>query len=174
MPEPTTSPQTLTDYTIRLKADMAAAKFPETAWHTSTPRQEIPESLRKATYVFVRHGARRVPLTRPYDGPFRVLERGEKFFRIQAGAKEQVISVDRLKPAFGFADPAPAPASEEKRKTTAKAKAGETLNPRAEIFVPGKQPKEGAIPSREAEEGEMTTVKSRAGRPLRPPVRFGA
>ena len=65
--EPTPSPQTLTDYTIRLKTDMAAAKFPETALHTSTPRQEIPESLRKATYVFVRHGARRTPLARPYD-----------------------------------------------------------------------------------------------------------
>ena len=36
----TPSPQTLTDYTIRLKADMAAAKFPETVWHTATPRQE--------------------------------------------------------------------------------------------------------------------------------------
>ena len=83
-PEPTTSPQALTDYTIRLKADMAAAKFPETAWHTSAPRAEIPESLKKATYVFVRHGARRTPLARPYDGPFRVLERGEKFFRVLA------------------------------------------------------------------------------------------
>ena len=106
-PESTTSPQTITDYTIRLKADMAAAKFPETAWHTSAPRAEIPESLKKATYVFVRHGARRTPLARPYDGPFQVLERGEKFFRVLAGTKEQVITVDRLKPAFGFADPAP-------------------------------------------------------------------
>ena len=105
--EPSPSTKTLQDFTIRLKADMAAAKYPETTWHTATARQEVPESLKAATFVFVRHGARRIPLTRPYDGPFRVLERGIKFFRVQAGTKEQVISVDRLKPAFGFADPAP-------------------------------------------------------------------
>ena len=72
------------------------------------------------------------------------------------------------------ADPAPAPASEEKKTTTAKAKTGRALDPRAEIFVPGKRPKERAIPSREAEGKKMTTAKSRAGRPLRPPERFGA
>ena len=50
--EPVSSPKALQDYTLRLKADMAAAKFPETAWHTATPRQEVPEALKKATYVF--------------------------------------------------------------------------------------------------------------------------
>ena len=78
-----------------------------------------------------------------------------------------------MKPAFGFADPAPAPAGREKKATMAKEKSGRTLDPRAEVFVPGKQPKERAIPSREAE-AETTTAKSRAGRPLRPPERFGA
>ena len=82
-------------------------------------------------------------------------------------------SVDRLKPAFGFADPTPAPAR-EKKTITVKPRTGKTLNPGAETFVPRKQTGERAIPSREAEEEEMTTVKSRAGRPLRPPVRFGA
>ena len=153
---------------------MAAAKYPETTWHTATPRQEVPESLKTATFVFVRHGARRIPLTRPYDGPFRVLERGIKFFRVQAGTKEQVISVDRLKPAFGFADPAPTPPRKEKKTTTVKPRTGKTLNPEAEAFVPGKKPKERAIPSREAGEEGIATAKSRAGRPLRPPVRFGA
>ena len=130
--------------------------------------------MKKATYVFVRHGARRTPLARPYDGPFRVVERGDKFFRVLAGTKELVITVDRLKPAFGFADPAPSPSAEEKKTVKAKEKVGGTLNPRAEIFVPGSQPKERAIPSREEEEKKTTTAKSRAGRPLRPPERFGA
>ena len=86
---------------------MAAAKFPEMAWHTATPRQEVPETLRKATYVFVRHGARRTPLARPYDGPFRVVERGNKFFRVLAGTKELVITVDRLKPCLLYTSPSP-------------------------------------------------------------------
>ena len=112
--EPVSSPRALQDYTLRLKADMAAAKYPETAWHTATPRQQVPEALKNAEFVFVRHGARRTPLTRPYDGPFRVLEKGEKFFRVKVGTKEQVITVDRLKPAFGFADPMPQTAEPRK------------------------------------------------------------
>ena len=74
--DPVESPKMLQDFTLRLKADMAAAKFTETAWHTTAPRQQVPEALKGATFVFVRHGARRTPLTRPYDGPFRVLEKG--------------------------------------------------------------------------------------------------
>ena len=151
--------------TIRLKADMAAAKFPETTWHTSTPRQEIPESLRRATYVFVRHGARRTPLTRPYDGPFRVLEKGEKFFHVKVGAKEQVITVDRLKPAFGFVDPAPQlPEGKKEDKATApKKKTKKSLNPEAEIFVPDMKTKEET----------PATSRSKFGRIRRPPERLG-
>ena len=67
-----TSPQTLQDFTARLKADMAAASCPESAWHTAETRPPIPEALKKADHVFIRHGARRTPLDRPYDGPFRV------------------------------------------------------------------------------------------------------
>ena len=99
---------------------------------------------------------------------------GEKFFRVLAGTKELVITVDRLKPAFGFADPAPAPAGEERKTVKARETIGGALNPRAKIFVPGNQPNERAIPSREEEGKKMTTAKSRAGRPLRPPERFGA
>ena len=36
------------------------------------------------------------------------MERGDKFFTVKIGTKEQVVLVDRLKPVFGFADPAPA------------------------------------------------------------------
>ena len=72
--------------------------------------------------MFVRHGARRAPLTRPYDGPFRVLQRGEKFFTVKVGAKEQVVSVDCLKPAFGFVDPAPAVPDTRIKKTSSMAK----------------------------------------------------
>ena len=92
---------------------MAAAKYPETAWHTTAPRQQVPEALRSAVFVFVRHGARRTPLTRPYDGPFRVLEKGEKFFHIKVGAKEQVVTVDRLKPALQIRRPGAAVRGEE-------------------------------------------------------------
>ena len=102
---------------------------------------------------------------RPYDGPFRVLEKGEKFFRVRVGAKEQVITVDRLKPAFGFADPAPQTTEKRKEVKAAppKKEIKRSLNPEAESFVPGRKPKEKT----------PTTSKSKFGRTRRPPERLG-
>ena len=112
----------------------------------------------------MRHGARRTPLTRPYDGPFRVLEKGEKFFRIKVGAKEQVVTVDRLKPAFGFADPTPQSTAKKEVKSAVPRKGiKRSLNPEAESFIPGLRPKES--PS--------TVSRSRFGRTRRPPERLG-
>jgi hypothetical protein len=45
------------------------------------------------------------PLTATYDGPYRVLERGSKVFKIQRGDSVEVVSVDRLQPHRGAADP---------------------------------------------------------------------
>ena len=114
--------------------------------------------------MFVKHGARRAPLTRPYDGPFRVIERGDKFFKIKVGTKEQVVTVNRLKPAFGFADPAPLPANKEESKSAVvKTEKKKSLNPEAESFIPSPRPKEK--PS--------TVSRSRFGRTRRPPERLG-
>ncbi|TWW74045.1 Retrovirus-related Pol polyprotein from transposon 297 [Takifugu flavidus] len=44
------------------------------------PPSHVPPSLERADYVFIRHGAHRGPLQPPYDGPFRVLESGDKHF----------------------------------------------------------------------------------------------
>ena len=91
-------------------------------------------------------------------------ERGEKFFKIKIGTKEQVITVDRLKPAFGFADPAP-PLTAEKKIKNAVVKTGirKSLNPEAEVFVP----------SSETEDRPLTVSRSRFGRTRRPPERLG-
>ena len=53
----------LQDFTAQLKADMAAAKCPEPAWHTATSRPQVSPALQGAEHVFIKHGARRVPLT---------------------------------------------------------------------------------------------------------------
>ncbi|KAJ8401803.1 hypothetical protein AAFF_G00377740 [Aldrovandia affinis] len=55
--------------------------------------------LQSARYVFIRHDAHRNPLQPPYDGPYRVVETGDKTFIIDIGGSMEHISVDRLKTA---------------------------------------------------------------------------
>jgi hypothetical protein len=45
----------------------------------------------------------------PYAGPYRVLSRTPKYFRVRVGTQEQLISVDRLKPHQGVEPVEPAP-----------------------------------------------------------------
>ncbi|XP_066974310.1 uncharacterized protein [Macrobrachium rosenbergii] len=59
-----------------------------------------PPELSSATHVFVRIDAVHPPLTRPYKGPFRVLERNSKAFLLALPGKDDWVSIDRLKPAF--------------------------------------------------------------------------
>ncbi|XP_066949343.1 uncharacterized protein [Macrobrachium rosenbergii] len=69
---------------------------------TYTGRSTIftPPELSSATHVFVRVDAVRPPLTRPYRGPFRVLERNSKAFLLALPGKDDWVSIDCLKPTF--------------------------------------------------------------------------
>ena len=71
--------------------------------HGTRPAQ-VPDALRLAEYVFVRRDGHRPPLTPPYDGPYRVLSRGEKDFVIDYGGRQKSISIDRLKLAHTSSD----------------------------------------------------------------------
>ena len=56
--------------------------------------------LTSCTHVFVCHDAIKKPLQKPYDGPFKVLKRSDKHFTLDMNGHEDVVSIDRLKPAF--------------------------------------------------------------------------
>ncbi len=60
----------------------------------------VPSDLRSCSHVFFRHDAIRPPLQPVYDGPFRVVNRGEKNFTFIKGGKEDTVSIDRLKLDF--------------------------------------------------------------------------
>ena len=68
------------------------------------PRQQqrksyVSPDLTSCTHVFVRHDAVRKPLQRPYNGPYKVLKRDKKHFTVLVNGRNEVISLDRLKPA---------------------------------------------------------------------------
>src|SRR5678815_3578079 len=56
-------------------------------------------------HVFVRHDSHRSALQPKYDSPFPVVLRKEKFYTIQRPSCTEVVSIDRLKPAYFEANP---------------------------------------------------------------------
>ena len=54
----------------------------------------------QVTHVYVRHDAVKSLLQRPYNGPFLVIQRNDKFFTHNKNGCRDAVSIDRLKPAF--------------------------------------------------------------------------
>jgi hypothetical protein len=66
------------------------------------------QQLQEAEFVYVRRGGVVLPLSPFYQGPYRVLERSQKFLILEVGGRTEVVSVDRLKPHLGKAPLSPA------------------------------------------------------------------
>ena len=49
----------------------------------------------------MRRGGALPPLAPLYVGPYEVLERADKYFRLAVGGREETVSLDRLKPHLG-------------------------------------------------------------------------
>ena len=60
-------------------------------------------ALDGATHVYVQRGGVGPPLADNYAGPYLVLEKGPKVFKLQLGTRQEVVSRDRLKPHLGLA-----------------------------------------------------------------------
>ena len=57
-------------------------------------------ALLNSEFVFVREDPSSLPLSQQYRGKYKVLERKDKYFKLQIGSKLDNISVDRRKPVF--------------------------------------------------------------------------
>ena len=60
----------------------------------------VSQELSSATHIFVRVRPRKTPLQSPYQGPFKVLERRKKYFKLDLGNQHDMVSLDIIKPAF--------------------------------------------------------------------------
>ena len=80
--------------------DLVRKLVPKRTCHHSLPKTFIPSDITHCEYVFVRRDAHRPPLRQPYEGPYRVVEKDSKFFKLDMGGKTETVSLDRLKPAF--------------------------------------------------------------------------
>ena len=59
----------------------------------------VSAALSSWSHVFVRRDATKKPLQPPYDGPYKVLARADKYFTVDVNGHHQTISLDQLKPA---------------------------------------------------------------------------
>ena len=57
----------------------------------------LPSAIFSNTHVFVCHDAVCASLQNLYDGPFKVIKRGDESFKLLVNVN---VSIDRLKPAF--------------------------------------------------------------------------
>ena len=98
---PTSGNQMAAPFLEDLRRAMANLRPTPTSVHQSrTPEPtHIPPALGSCPMVWVRRDGNRAPLTPRYDGPYRVLAREPKFFRLQLGDREDTVGIDRLKPA---------------------------------------------------------------------------
>ncbi|XP_032688171.1 uncharacterized protein LOC116852194 [Odontomachus brunneus] len=58
------------------------------------------KNMNETIHVFIRYDAPTRALQPTYDGPYEVMQRNPKFFKLMIGAKTSNISIDRLKPAY--------------------------------------------------------------------------
>lgn len=88
-----------TDFITNLKGIMSSIK-PTQPSHHGKSSVFVDQHLSTCSHVFVRVDAVRTPLQPTYNGPYKVVERKEKFFKLFINNNNINISIDRLKPAF--------------------------------------------------------------------------
>lgn len=87
------------EFAARLTNIMAQLQPVPTAQH-GPKKVFIAPDLQRCTHAFVRVDAVKPPLLPPYDGPYQILKRWDKYFTLDIRGKTENISIDRLKPAF--------------------------------------------------------------------------
>ena len=135
---------------------MAAQTFRENPWHgKEKSRTRIPQDLWATKHVLVRVDKLQPSLEPKYTGPFRVLRRWGKCFRLRLENRDDNVSVDRLRPFY-------------EEDTGRRSQTGQTAN-NADIgsAIAEKENKRVNDPE------QLPTLGSRSKRTVRPPNLLG-
>ena len=129
-------------------------------------RSGLPPSLAACPSVFVRVDAVKRPLSRPYIGPFEVLQRSNKTYVLCRAGKPWTVSVDRLKPCFPSVLSAPQTSSSNPSSSSSPSP-GLSSSATASVDSPSTTSSSPAPPA-----APTPQPTSRYGRRLRPPARY--
>ncbi|XP_033361685.1 uncharacterized protein LOC117240565 [Bombus vosnesenskii] len=98
-----TEQQANAEYANWLKEQMRKVR-PYPATRHGGRKISVFKKLESSPYVFLRHSAIGGPLQPQFDGPFKVVKRGEKDYVIKINDRDVTVSIDRLKLAFVVPD----------------------------------------------------------------------
>ncbi|KAG7307845.1 hypothetical protein JYU34_006448 [Plutella xylostella] len=138
---------------------------PKPTSHHAKPSTFVFKDLATASHVMLRDDTVRRSMQPPYCGPYRVLHRSDKTFKLDINGKENTVSIDRLKPAYIFAPPDTVPLSANQAPAGHSPTSLPANPPDAPIHSPASPPHQTApqlpppAPSRQ--------ITTRAGRKVR-------
>ena len=107
--QPALTPCSVQDFATSLKESLASLRPVQP--RTSTAATFASQDLDSCTHVFLRVDSVKRPLQQPYQGPFKVLRRTRKTFRLDIRGASQTVSIDRVKPAYILRDVPHTPAT---------------------------------------------------------------
>lgn len=93
----------LPSFVNQLRHSMNQLK-PVKQFHRNRCTPFIHRDLQQSSHVFVRVDRVKSSLEKPYDGPYPVVQRSQKYYTLKIKGKEVNISLDRLKPAYILSD----------------------------------------------------------------------
>jgi hypothetical protein len=88
-----------------LEGLQATRPLPTRQWSYAVVTAAPPPALTEADFVYIRKGGSVPPLSPPYDGPFALVDVGQKFFTVNIGNRRETVSVVWLKPHTGPSPP---------------------------------------------------------------------
>ena len=89
-------------YIQSLRQSLSSFRPEDAVTRTSSRPSYISHDMDTCGMVYLRTDAVRKPLQPPYSGPYKVLHRSAKHFRLDINGKATEVSIDRLKPAYSL------------------------------------------------------------------------
>lgn len=99
--QPSKMPHTtdVTDFTARLRSVINTIRPKPTSRHCGN-NLFVFKDLPTSTHVYLRDDSVKGPLQPAYSGPYKVIQRGDKVYKILVKGNQQTVTIERLKPAY--------------------------------------------------------------------------
>lgn len=144
---------------------------PTPASNHANEKTFIHPALSDCSHVFVRNDKIRPSLTPPYEGPFEIVARTDKYYTLMCNNKATNVSIDRLKPTFFSEADDSEPSGQPLERTIPHTPPVAAVSPETAPAAHERPPP----PTRKHTDTQKPDLPkvTRFGRTSKPPLRFG-